>query len=62
MLLLDELTIENIQTELEAISHEMIALIKKYNLSASSQLEIIDMAQNNIKKKMYLNKLEGHYF
>ena len=59
MLLLDELTIENIQTELEAISHEMIALIKKYNLSASSQLEIIDMAQNNIKdQKDYIRFLE----
>ncbi len=59
MLDLSELTIGNIQRELEVISQEMIVLIKKYNLSASSQLEIIDMAQNNIKdQKDYIRFLE----
>lgn len=48
MLKPDELTINNIRKQLDIISEEMVALIKKYKLSAESQLDVIDMARNSI--------------
>ncbi len=59
MLNLQELTISNIQKELEVISQEMLVLIKKYDLSATSQLDIIDMARKNITDQQdYIRFLE----
>ena len=59
MLDLQDLTISNIQKELEVISQEMIILINKYNLSATSQLDVIDMARDNITdQKDYVRFLE----
>ena len=59
MLKSNELTINNIRKELEIISQEMILLIKKYHLSATSQLEVIEMARDNISDKQdYIRFLE----
>lgn len=59
MLKVDELTISNIRKELDKISNEMLALIQKYNLMANSQLEVVEMAQNNITdQKDYIRFLE----
>lgn len=51
MLKAHELTITNIRKELELISTEMLALIQKYNLMANSQLEVVEMARENITDK-----------
>ncbi len=51
MLKPEELTITNIRNELNKISLEMMELIKKYNLSATSQLDVIEMARTQITEK-----------
>ncbi len=51
MLKSHELTINNIRKELEIISQEMLSLIKQYDLSATSQLDVIDMAREKINNK-----------
>lgn len=51
MLKPDELTITNIRNELNKISTDMLSLIKKYELSATSQLDVIEMAQSKITNK-----------
>lgn len=59
MLKPDELTINNIRKELETISEEMLGLIKKYNLTAASQLDVVDMARKNITaREDYIRFLE----
>ncbi len=59
MLKPDELTINNIRKELEKISQEMLSLISKYNLSATTQLDVIDMAKEKIThKEDYIRFLE----
>lgn len=59
MLDLQDLTISNIQKELNIISQEMIVLINKYSLSATSQLDIIDMAREKITDQTdYIRFLE----
>ena len=59
MLKSDQLTINNIRKELEIISQEMLGIIKKYDLTAMSQLDVIDMARKNItEKKDYIRFLE----
>ena len=51
MLRSDQMTITNIRKELETISQEMLELIKKYQLTASSQLDVVEMARENITDK-----------
>lgn len=51
MLKADQLSINNIRKELEIISQEMLALIQKYQLSATSQLDVIEMARAKISNK-----------
>ncbi len=51
MLKHEELTITNIRNELNIISAEMMALIQKYNLAATSQLDVIEMARTQITDK-----------
>ncbi|MBL4603430.1 MAG: hypothetical protein JKY84_11840 [Emcibacteraceae bacterium] len=51
MLKSDELTINNIRKELEIISQKLIILINKYDLSATSQLEVVEMARDKITDK-----------
>jgi hypothetical protein len=59
MLKADKLTITNIRKELDIISNEMLSLIKKYKLMANSQLEVVEMARNNITdQKDYIRFLE----
>ncbi len=59
MLTKEELTITNIRHELDKISQEMMSLIKKYQLSATSQLEVIEMARTQIDDKNdYIRFLE----
>jgi len=59
MLKTSQLTINNIRRELDIISQEMIILINKYNLSAASPVEVIEMAQKNITdQKDYIRFLE----
>ncbi|MEZ5757082.1 MAG: hypothetical protein R3D86_02545 [Emcibacteraceae bacterium] len=59
MLKSDQLTINNIRKELDAISREMIGLINKYNLSATSQLDVVEMAREKITdKEDYIRFLE----
>mgnify|MGYP000203309682 CR=1 FL=1 len=59
MLTAEELTITNIRNELNKISTEMLELIQKYNLMANSQLEVVEMARNNITdQKDYIRFLE----
>ena len=59
MLRSDQLTINNIRKELEVISDEMLKLIKKYNLSATSQLDVVEMARKKItESKDYIRFLE----
>ena len=59
MLKPDQLTINNIRKELEIISQEMLEIIKKYDLTAMSQLDVIDMARENITEKNdYIRFLE----
>ncbi|MCB2091935.1 MAG: hypothetical protein KDF58_10820 [Alphaproteobacteria bacterium] len=59
MLKSDQLTINNIRKELDAISREMIRLINKYELSATSQLDVVDMARQKITdKEDYIRFLE----
>lgn len=54
-----ELTITNIQNELNKISDEMLQLINKYDLSATSQLDVIDMARAQItNNEDYIRFLE----
>jgi len=48
MLSSEELTIGNIQKELNIISKEMVELIHKYKLDARSSLEIIEVARQKI--------------
>lgn len=48
MLTADQLTINNIRSELDRISVEMISLIQKYDMDATSPLQIIDMARLKI--------------
>lgn len=59
MLKANQLTITNIRNELNKISEEMLILIKKYNLMATSQLEVVEMARKNITdQKDYIRFLE----
>lgn len=59
MLKSDQLTINNIRKELDAISREMIGLINKYGLSATSQLDVVEMAREKITdKEDYIRFLE----
>jgi len=59
MLKANQLSIINIRNELNKISDEMLVLIKKYNLMANSQLEVIEMARKNITdQKDYIRFLE----
>ena len=59
MLKANQLTISNIRNELNKISEEMLILIKKYNLMANSQLEVAEMAHQNITdQKDYIRFLE----
>lgn len=59
MLKANQLTITNIRNELNKISEEMLILIKKYNLKANSQLEVVEMARLNItNQKDYIRFLE----
>lgn len=59
MLKANQLTITNIRNELNKISDEMLILIKKYNLMANSQLEVVEMARQNITdQKDYIRFLE----
>lgn len=59
MLKADQLSISNIRKELEIISQEMLILIKKYQLSATSQLDVIEMARLKItNQKDYIRFLE----
>lgn len=59
MLRSDQLTISNIRKELEKISQEMILLIRKYDLDATSGLDIIEMARVKIsEQKDYIRFLE----
>lgn len=59
MLKAKQLTIHNIATELDKISSEMMGIINKYNLKATSQLDVIDMARDNITDtKDYIRFLE----
>lgn len=59
MLKSDNLTITNIRKELEKISEEMIVLIRKYDLNATSQLDVIEMAREQISDKQdYIRFLE----
>lgn len=59
MLKSDQLTITNIREELENISQEMILLIRKYDLDATSQLDIIETARDKIsEQKDYIRFLE----
>ncbi len=46
-----QLNINNIRKELEKISQEMLVLIKEYNLSATSPLEVVEMARKSITNK-----------
>lgn len=48
MLTADQLTIDNIRRELNHISAEMVELIEKYDMDATSSLQIIDMARVKI--------------
>lgn len=59
MLKANQLTLTNIRNELNKISEEMLILIKKYNLMANSQLEVVEMARQNItEQKDYIRFLE----
>lgn len=51
MLKQEELTITNIRNELDKISIEMLSLIEKYKLTATSQLEVIEMARTQITRQ-----------
>ncbi len=59
MLKANQLNINNIRKELEIISQDMLALIKKYDLTATSQLDVIEMAREKINDKNdYIRFLE----
>ncbi|WP_417317810.1 hypothetical protein [Emcibacter sp.] len=59
MLTQDQLTLTNIRAELDRISKEMIELIQKYSLDASSSLEIIMVARERISEQQdYIRFLE----
>ncbi len=59
MLKQDQLTINNIRKELEKISTEMLTLIRQYELTATSQLDVIEMARERITdKRDYIRFLE----
>ena len=59
MLAPDQLTLTNIRNELDRISNEMIGLIQKYKLDASSSLEIIMVARTKISDQQdYIRFLE----
>jgi len=59
MLKANQLNISNIRKELEIISQEMLVLIKKYELTATSQLDVIEMAREKINDKNdYIRFLE----
>ncbi|WP_321391809.1 hypothetical protein [Emcibacter sp.] len=59
MLTQDQLTLSNIRHELDRISNEMIDLIQKYSLDASSSLEIIVVARSKISdQRDYIRFLE----
>ena len=59
MLKTNQLNINNIRKELEIISQEMLVLIKKYELTATSQLDVIEMAREKINNKNdYIRFLE----
>ncbi len=59
MLKPDQLTTQNIANELDIISREMMKIINEYNLKAPSQLDVIDMARDNITDiKDYIRFLE----
>ena len=59
MLKATELNINNIRKELEIISQELLVLIKKYELTATSQLDVIEMAREKIgDKNDYIRFLE----
>lgn len=51
MLKPDQLNINNIRIELEKISQEMLILIKQYDLSATSPLDVVNMAREKITDK-----------
>ena len=48
MLSSEELTITKIKKELDIISSEMMQLIQKYNLDATTSMEIIPVAKRKI--------------
>lgn len=59
MLSTDSLTITKIRKELDLISSEMMRLIQKYNLDATSPLEVIPIARQKISpQKDYIRFLE----
>ena len=59
MLSSEELTITNIKKELDIISSEMMRLIQKYNLDATTSMEIIPVAKRKINNaKDYTRFLE----
>lgn len=59
MLSAEELTITNIRKELDRISSQMMQLIQKYSLDATSALEIIPIARRKISDpKDYIRFLE----
>ena len=59
MLKAEQLNINNIRKELEKISQEMLLIIKQYNLSATSPLEVVEMAREKITDKNdYIKFLE----
>lgn len=54
-----DLTITNIRKELEKINQEMIVLIRKYDLNATSQFDVIEIARKQISHKQdYIRFLE----
>lgn len=59
MLKADELTSSNIKKELNRVSGEMITLIRKYNLEATSPLDVITVAKKKISSQAdYIRFLE----
>ncbi len=52
-------TLSELQTHLEQVSQEMIALIRSYDLDATSPFEVIEVAKRKItKQEDYVRFLE----